>query len=176
MHLREVLFALAAVIFSINTVFANTEKSAKIALITEKTSNFDKSPMISMLEVELSQKEGLKLLERAAIDKILEEQKLSAAGLLDRNKTIEIGKLLRADAFIILSLEKQSKESGDLIRVRISETAHGLRLADFFEQLETSNPIESVKKIKQKIESVLNNVRQLNGKLIPVGIVDIHRV
>ena len=185
MHIREVLLTIAAIIFSINTVFANSENSIKIALIAEKTSDFDKYPLISMLEVELSQKEGLQLLERAAIDKILEEQKLSAAGLLDRNMTIKIGKLLRADAFIILSLENpvpersgvnQVQDANDLIRVRVSETAHGLRLLDSFEQSNSKNPQDAVKGIIQKIESVLTKINQPDEKLIPIGIVDIHRV
>ena len=176
MRIREVLFIIAAIIFTINTAFANSQNSINIALIADKSSGLDKLPLFSMLEAELSQTEGVKLLERDSIDKILEEQKLSASGLLDRNTTIKIGKLLRADAFIILSLENKSQESGDLIRVRVSETSHGLRLLDSFEQSNSKNPQEAVERIIQKIESVLNKINQPDEKLIPVGIVDIHRV
>ncbi|MBN2591376.1 MAG: hypothetical protein JXA96_16040 [Sedimentisphaerales bacterium] len=176
MRIREVLLLTAAIILFINPVFANSDNSVRIAVIAEKTSDFDKSPLISLLEVELSQKEGVKLLERAVIDNILEEQQLSAAGLLDRNATIEIGKLLRADAFIILSLENKVQDANDLIRMRISETAHGLRLLDSFEQSNRIKPHEPVERIVQKIESVLTKINQPDEKLIPVGIVNIHRV
>jgi hypothetical protein len=167
------------------SVSAQEKQIVNIAMITDKLSGLDKSPLVSLLEVELSQKEGIKLLERAAIDKILEEQQLSAAGLLDRNAAIKIGKLLRAEAFIILSLEKpvqdvskvnQTEGAGDLIRVRVAETAHGLRLLDYFEQSNSTNPKEAVEGIIKKIEAILKKINQPDEKMIPVGIVDIHRV
>lgn len=58
---------------------AFAQKEINIALITDKTSGLGKSPLVSLLEVELSQKDGIRLLERAAIDKILEEQQLIVA-------------------------------------------------------------------------------------------------
>lgn len=175
MRINKILL-LAAILWLTSSVFAASDKKINLAIIADKSSGLDNSPLISLLEVELSQKDGIRLLERTAIDKILEEQQLSATGLLDRNTTIKIGKLLRADAFIILSTESQSKESGDLIRVRVSETAHGLRLVDSFEQSKSSNPKETVERIVQKIKSVLNKINQPDEKLIPIGIVDIHRV
>ncbi len=173
---KNVLLVSALILYAASFSLANTGEKVNIALITDKTSGLNESALVSLLEVELSQKEGINLLERAAIDKILEEQKLSAAGLQDRNTAIKIGKLLRADAFIILSLENQSEESGDLIRVRFAETAHGLRLLDYFEQSDNLNPKEAIGSIVKKIESVLSKLKQPDEKLIPVGIVDIHRV
>jgi hypothetical protein len=172
-------------LLSVNSIFADSGKTINIAIIADKASGVDKSALVSLLEVELSQKESIQLLERAAIDKILDEQQLSAAGLLDRNNAIKIGKLLRADAFIILSMENpapeqnrvnQTQDANDLIRVRVSETAHGLRLADFFEQSDKTNPQEAIERIIKKIETVINKISQPDEKLIPVGIVDIHRV
>ncbi len=170
------IFITAALLSLTISVFAGSDKKTNLALIADKTSSLDKSPLFSLLEVELSQKEGINLLERAAIDKILQEQQLSAAGLLDRNTAIKIGKLLRADAFIILSLENQTQDANDLIRIRVSETAHGLRLLDSFEQSNNKNQQEAVERIIQKIESVLTKIKQPDEKLIPVGIVDIHRI
>jgi len=139
---------------------AQLEDNINIALIADRSSDLDKSPLVSLLEVELSQKDGIRLLERVAIDKILEEQQLSAAGLLDRNNAIKIGKLLRADAFVILSLENQTQESGDLIRVRLAETAHGLRLADFFEQPDGANPQQAATDVIKKIQTVTSKINQ----------------
>jgi hypothetical protein len=173
---KNILLISVMILFAANFSLASSSQTINIALIADKSSGLDKSPLVSLLEVELSQKEGIQLLERAAIDKILEEQQLSAAGFLDRNNIIKIGKLLRAEAFIILSLEDQIQDANDLVRVRVSETAHGLRLLDYFEQSEKSNPKESVDNIVQKLQSVLNKISQPDDKLIPVGIVDIHRV
>jgi hypothetical protein len=185
MLINKILFI--SVILSLTLpVFAGADKKTNIALIADKASGLDKSALVSLLEVELSQKEGIQLLERAAIDKILEEQQMSASGLLDRNTTIKIGKLLRANAFIIISKENQItntpptntqiQDTNDLIRVRVSETAHGLRLADFFEQSDKTNPQQAIERIIKKIETVINKISQPDEKLIPVGIVDIHRV
>ncbi|MBN1975426.1 MAG: hypothetical protein JW787_17450 [Sedimentisphaerales bacterium] len=176
MRFKNILVISVMTLFAAGFSLANSNEKISIALIADKASGLDKSPLVSLLEVELSQKKGIQLLERAAIDKIIEEQKLNASGLLDRNTAIKIGKLLRADAFIILSLESQMKDANDLVRVRISETAHGLRLADFFEQSEKLNPRQAIERIVQKIENVLNKINQPDEKLIPVGIVDIHRV
>jgi hypothetical protein len=176
MRIKIVILISAAILLFDIAACANSDKSTSIALITDKALGLDKSLLVSLLEAELSQKDGIQLLERAAIDKILDEQKLSAAGLLDRNATIKIGKLLRADAFIILSLENKTQDANDLIRIRVSETAHGLRLLDYFEQSNSKNPKEAVERIIKKLEVVFKKINQTDEKLIPIGIVDIHRV
>ena len=173
---KHVLLLSVLILFAADFAFANSVQTISIGLIADKSSSLDKSPLVSLLEVELSQKEGIQLLERAEIDKILEEQRLSAAGLQDRNSIMKIGQLLRADAFIMLSLESQIQDANDLIRVRFAETAHGLRLMDYFEQSDSENPHESVENIVQELESVLKKISQPDEKLIPIGIVDIHRV
>jgi len=171
-----------------------------VALIADRAFDLHKSPLISLLEVKLSQREGIQLLERAAIDKILEEQQLSVIGLLERDTAVKVGRLLRADAFIILSLEsagiqaepdrppprdefneeatpeRDSRPIGQLIRVRVAETAHGLRLLDSFKQLDNSNLEETTAGIINDIDAVIVKLTQPAGQAIPVGIVDIHRV
>ncbi len=176
MRSQNILLISAFILLTAGISLANSNKTISIAIITDKASDLSKSPLVSLLEVELSQKEGIQLLERAEIDKILDEQKLSAAGLLDRNTAVKIGKLLRADAFLILSLESRIQDANDLIRVRFAETAHGVRLLDYFEESESSNPKEAIERIIRKIESMLNKITQPDEELIPVGIVDIHRV
>ncbi|MBN2591048.1 MAG: hypothetical protein JXA96_14375 [Sedimentisphaerales bacterium] len=223
MRITNILLAIA--ILSLTTpIFAASGKPINLALIADKASGLDKSPLVSMLEVELSQREDIKLLERTAIDRILEEQQLSAAGLLDRNNTIKIGKLLRADALIILSAELPMPEqnsgnknietgaippgtirnkagysspspiplelnsttrksttnprpnTNDIIRIRVLEATHGLRVLDYFEQSDEKPSNNSIERIITKIDSVLNKINQPDEKLIPVGILDIHRV
>jgi hypothetical protein len=160
----------------VSSGMAEPKKALNIAVIADKTGGLDKSPLVSLLEVQLSNNKNIKLIERTKIDKILQEQQLSAAGLLERNNTIKIGQLLRADAFIILSLENQTEKVGDLIRVRLAQTAHGLRLLDYFEQIEASKPDEVAQKIIKRIESVLVKLSLPAGAAVPVGVVDIHRV
>ena len=60
--------------------------AVKVALIADKAFNLHKSPLVSLLEVEISQRDGIQLLERVEIDKILQEQRLqlmfSARGVI----------------------------------------------------------------------------------------------
>ena len=55
--------------------YAGPGTEIKLALIADKA--LDKSPLVSLLEVELSQKDDIQLLERAQIRQVLEEQELT---------------------------------------------------------------------------------------------------
>ncbi|MBN2182429.1 MAG: hypothetical protein JW715_10995, partial [Sedimentisphaerales bacterium] len=170
-----------------------------IAIVDDKAPGLDKSPLVSLLEVELSRNENIRLLERAAIDKILREQQFNFAGLLERDAIVEAGRLLRADAFVLLSQESAGVETkpsrsraideldedllqvedlpkGPLIRVRVAETAHGLRLLDKFEQLDEAKPEQIAQGIADDISAVADKVNLAGEQAIPIGIVDIHRV
>jgi len=158
---------------------AQSNTAVKVALIADKAFDLDKSPLVSLLEVKLSQKQGIQLLERAEIDKLLQEQQLSVAGLLQRHSAVKVGRLLRVDAFLLLSTEadKDQKQNGSkLLRVRLVETAHGLRLLDSFEEPDGAKLEDTVKRITEKVIAAVPKIMLPPGEAIPVGIVDIHRV
>ena len=54
-----------------------------------------------LLTVRLSVEEEFELVERAKLDKILQEQKLKLTGLADQEKAVEVGKLVGAQIMII---------------------------------------------------------------------------
>ncbi len=87
----------------------------------------DNSPRTALLEAKLLAEPGAKWVERAAIDKVLKEQKLAAAfgaqGVKDR---VQLGKLLKADVLVIVRQTKTSE--GAAYELVVSETASGLRL------------------------------------------------
>ena len=97
------------------------------ALIADKAFDLHKSPLVSLLEAKLSQREEIQLLERAQIDRILQEQQLqlisSARGVHER---IAAGKLLKADLLVLL----RAREKGDIrqLDIIVAETKGGLRL------------------------------------------------
>ncbi|MHC4186174.1 MAG: CsgG/HfaB family protein, partial [Planctomycetota bacterium] len=131
---------------------AASDTAVTVALIADKTFDLDKSPLVSLLEARLSEEPNLVLLERHEIDKILQEQQFSAAGLVRREAVIKVGQLLRADALVLLSTE-DGEEAGQnkLLRVRLVETAHGLRLLDTYEQWDTPKLEETAQRITAKI-------------------------
>jgi hypothetical protein len=182
--MRTKICLLAIVILCSASFSYAQETSVNLAVIADKAGGLDSSPLISLLEAQLSQNANIKLLERAQIDKIMQEQQLSAAGLLDRANSIKIGQLLRADAFIIITVETSAQTTpapantatGTLLRVRFVQTAHGLRLLDCFEQLEQSKLNDTAQAISKRVTAVANKLLVPADQLIPVGIVDIHRV
>ncbi len=136
------------------------------------------SPLSSLLEVQLS-RQGLSLVERSELDRILQEQELSAAGLVDRAALLTVGRLVRADAFLLLSLEVAPKEGDEpegLLRVRLVETAHGVRLLDWFAAWRPDEAEEAAAGICETALGAISKLKLPPGELIPIGIVDIHRV
>ncbi|MHC4864069.1 MAG: hypothetical protein ACYTEX_08300 [Planctomycetota bacterium] len=158
---------------------AESYNELKVALIADKAFDLHRSPLVSLLEAKLSEEPNVVLLERAEIDRILREQKLSLAGLLQRDTVVRVGRLLRADAFVLLSVadgEAGRRNEKMLLRVRLVETAHGLRLFDCFEKLDTTKPLEAAARITESMLAVGGKLLVPPNEAIPVGIVNIHRV
>jgi hypothetical protein len=158
---------------------AEERRPVSVALVVGRSFKFHESPLAALLEAKLSQRDDIHLLERTEIDRILQEQKLSLARLLERNTAVRVGRLVRADALLLLSIEngegnKQSEKA--LLRVRLVETAHGLRLLDSFEQSDNAKLEETATRIAEKMVATACKLRLPVGQATPVGIVDIHRV
>ena len=137
-------------------------------------------PMSSLLEVRLSEGDRLRLVERRELDRVLQEHRLTAAGLVDRQAVAATGRLLRADAMVLISLEDGAQPlrqtQGRLVRVRVAETAHGLRLWEGYEALEATQAEAAAARIAQKVQDAMEKIARPDGDSVPVGIVDIHRV
>ena len=99
MRIKIILLAIA-ILSLISTVFANQDNKIHIAIISDQSSGTNISSIVSLLEVELSKRQELNLLERAQINKILEEQKLSISGLSDPETALKLGNLLHVDMFV----------------------------------------------------------------------------
>jgi hypothetical protein len=157
----------------------------RCALVVDKSEELRSSALVSLLEARLSQDSHVQLVERSRIDAILREQQISLAASAEPNTVMKVGKLLRAEAFILLSLESSPgrnpgtsppESTGQLLRVRVVETAHGFRLWDRYEELGKSNVEATVDRITERVRTVVQKIGQPAGQVIPVGIVDIHRV
>jgi curli biogenesis system outer membrane secretion channel CsgG len=55
----------------------------------------------NMLAAELNKIDDLKILERSAINKVLEEQKMQVSGVIDESTAVELGKMIGADAVML---------------------------------------------------------------------------
>ncbi|MDT8389681.1 MAG: hypothetical protein RRC34_04130 [Lentisphaeria bacterium] len=83
-----------------------------------------------LLLVELNDKTDLHLLERQEVTRVLAEQELSlmTRGAVDADSAIQAGKILAADAILILENENHSEKP--LLRTRLVDARYGLKLFD----------------------------------------------
>lgn len=81
-----------------------------------------------LLTVRLSQTQGIKLVEREAIDRVLAELRVNATGLVDPAKAVEFGRLVAAD--VILYAERDARAKPVVVRLRLIETRTGVRFLD----------------------------------------------
>lgn len=158
---------------------ASTKTQPTIAVLGTTS---ELSDLCALVEAGLFRK-GIVLVERAKIDSILNEQKLTAAGLIERDNLLKLGQLIRADGFLLISVEENSETKENpsqkvlpLLRIRLVDTAHGIRFLDTLEEWDS-------KKLKEIAERITGNVATISPKLtlppdeaIPIGIVGIHRV
>jgi len=136
--------------------------------------------LADLVQVALAEAD-LVTVERAALDAVLRERGLSASGVVDANAFGEAGRLLRAESFVLLSTAAGTGSGATgakaLVRVRLVETAYGVRLLDTFTELPAANPGAAAAQIADLTVRALAALRRKKAAgAIPVGIVDIHRV
>lgn len=79
-----------------------------------------------LMMAELSEVEGLQLVERSKIATLLNELKLSSLGLVDHRNAVKFGQFITADAIVVV----ERVNPNETLRVRLIETRTGVRLAD----------------------------------------------
>ena len=169
---RRVACAWILAALAMLTVWPAAAQVQQPALAVVETDN-ELAPLADLLTAQLSQ-EGVKLVERKQLDAVLQEQALSTAGLTDRANLVKVGRLVRADAFVLLSVEKGEKAS--LLRVRIAETVHGIRLLDALEAWEPGKVEETGRLLREELQGAVSDLKVPSGKLTAVGLVGFHRV
>ncbi len=80
--------------------------------------------LADLVQAELLAGGKVELVERAEFARILAEQKLSAAGLTSGASQIAVGKILRADALLLLERDRKARE----YRIRLTETRYAAQL------------------------------------------------
>ncbi|MDT8389679.1 MAG: hypothetical protein RRC34_04120 [Lentisphaeria bacterium] len=130
------------------------------------------APFADLLFVELSGREDLHLLERQEVNRIVEEQKLSlmTRGAVDADSAVQAGKILAADALLILELENHSEKP--LLRTRLVDARYGLKLFDgSLAQSKNADGYEAL--ARQVAARVARHIRRINvppDQLLLVGV------
>jgi hypothetical protein len=105
---------------------AQDSKPARLALISTERSDAIAN-ILTLAEAKLSATAEVEVLERRAIDKVLDEQKLSLAGFVKSDQVLAAGKLLTVDLFAILEADKLKKKAVGLV---VFDARTGVRLWD----------------------------------------------
>jgi len=114
-----------------HTVFCliiNAAETPSVALVFSRDQNRPSPIVESTLFDRLSKIEKIVLVEREAIHAVLSEHKLNVPGLIDPAKAIQLGRLIAADAFVLVEMLR-TKDS-ELVRLRLVESRTGIRLSD----------------------------------------------
>jgi len=127
-----------------------------VAVIADKRFELHKSPLVSLLEVKLSQEPGVVLLERAEIEKILEEQMLQLAFEAEGSEARrQLGALLRARMLVILRAREEQAGEDKTIRcleLVIADTSTGLRILTEKLVWNESKPDEAAGRIARHVD------------------------
>jgi hypothetical protein len=75
----------------------------------------------------LSGGDGLRLLDRSTVERLLQEQKLSLSGLVDASTAVRAGKILAADVLAVVEYSPQTRQNASVV---VFDAATGARLVD----------------------------------------------
>ena len=87
-----------------------------------------------LLLTSLAQTNGLRVVERGALQRLLEEQRLSAAGRVDESTAVQVGRLLAADRVVlgrIVSVQGGLSLDAQVVDARTSEQLASVRTPPF---------------------------------------------
>ena len=151
-----VVLASCAVAVSARAAVAPS-KVNRIGLIVDAT--MQGAGIVDLLGLELGAIEGIELVERQAIAHVLAELKLGGSGLTDTATSLKIGRLLSADALLLVGRAAEIQPAS--IRVRLVETQRGIRLLDW---------LATEKDFQADRQSLISDCRRAMQKLrIPIA-------
>ena len=87
----------------------NAKNVLRVALVTDSRASPETKALLDLATAELSQNEDVHLLERADVQRVLAEQKLSQTGLASDRQALALGKILKADLFLAIETDVGEK-------------------------------------------------------------------
>jgi len=118
--------AIAGALMAAATGAGAADGPPTVAVIAGRALDLREAPVVALLEAELSRKEGIRLLERMEVEKLLEEQRLELALSPEGgHERVALGRLLKADVLMLLCARDEGTRH---IEIVVCETARGLRL------------------------------------------------
>jgi len=127
--LIAVVFCVAGFLF-VASAFAAEPVVAplRLAVIAGEGERTPKPGVVELLTVELSKLDGVVVLEREDVRRILTEQALNAGGLANRSQAVRLGAILHADALLVV--ERLGSVTNAAYRLKTVEARTGVVAGD----------------------------------------------
>lgn len=100
--------------------------TTRLALVASQSNNTVEQ-LLTLATAKLSNVDGIVLLERQEIRRLLEEHKLTLSGLVDADQAIMLGKLLPVEVFAVVELDTEDERALGIV---VFDAQSGLRLLD----------------------------------------------
>jgi hypothetical protein len=136
--------------------------AVRVALVTTGTPE-STSQVIALATAQIDDKD-IQFVDRESISGVLKEQKLSLSGLVDPDRAIEVGKMLKADLFGVLETDAKGKRP---LGLTIFDSSNGLRLTDL--AVDMKDEEAAAKLVASEIESAVAKDRSIKDGLRVVG-------
>jgi len=105
-----------------------------------------------------------KVIERAALDKVLEEQQLQVSGVVDDQAAVQVGKVAGADAIVVASVTQ--KGSGGKVNVRVIDTETSETVVARGEQVDGSEVEDYEKAVDNLAVMIYNELPIVEGFIV----------
>jgi hypothetical protein len=162
---NSVILSLFCVLIIAPPTFAAT----RVALVT--TGDVEPSgPTIALVTAELSGVRDVQLVDRESIHAVLQEQKLSLSGVIEADRAIQLGKLLKVDVFAVVDADGKG---GQPFGLTIFDANTGLRLWDAAIH---GKPAELGKTIAVAVRAAVEKDRTLDHGLRLIGFLPVRNV
>src|SRR5262245_44823303 len=150
------------------------EAGTRIALVTTEASP-QTDELIALAEAQLGNDEGLELLDRQDVLKVLGEHKLALSGLVDPEQAIKAGKLFNVDLFAIVEGEPQmadaDRKKKKVLGLSALDSRSGVRLWDA--TLQPEGIEETAAQIVASVKGAAAKFRDQKKDLRTVGLLTV---
>lgn len=147
----------------------NAAQPSKVALLGPDLSGRP-AAALALAEAALSTRDGMEVLERAAVASVVREQKLFTGGFATSDEAIQIGQLLSADIFVHV----EAMPGEESVAVVAFDARRGVRLAD---EIVTGGDADVLSgKIVTAVEGAVGKIRRPGAEVRAVAVLSIRNV
>lgn len=169
-----ITFCIHFVVLPNEPLWAEATPLLRVAVIDTGDKPAAPPGLLDLLVVQLSQHEGLAVLERQEIATVLREQEsnLAIVGKTSQTDLVRAGRILRADALVLISAEAPNRQGLQAIEARIVETRRGVRFGKTILAWSKDEQVvaKQISSATEQLARRLGRIRHAKGKFTLVSL------